>query len=262
MKARPTHPEMTLTLEDWHRRYRLQARWTESVREHILLRAETARARTVLEVGCGTGAVAAAIGREYPSVRVVGLDIDMARLLFARDHDRAVGYAGGDALRLPFRDGAFDLTFCHYLLLWISAPDAALREMVRVTRRGGWVAALAEPDYGARIDYPPPLDEFGRRQTESLRRRGADPDLGRRLSGLLAESGVRVKESGVLGAQGSPVEPNDDEVESERKILFEDLGDELTDSDRGRFIEADRAARESGRRVLFVPTFFAAGTRD
>lgn len=253
---------MTLTLEDWHRRYRLQARWTESVRSHIFSRAEIRRARMILEVGCGTGAVAAAVGREYPSVRVVGLDIDPARLVFARAHNRTPGYAGGDALRLPFRDGVFDLTFCHYLLLWISKPDAALREMARVTRRGGWVAALAEPDYGARIDYPPPLDEFGRRQTESLRRQGADPEFGRRLAGLLAESGVRVKDSGILGSQPGPGRPDGGEAESETRILFEDLGDEFSDSERRRFAEADRAARESGRRVLFVPTFFAAGTRN
>jgi SAM-dependent methyltransferase len=262
MPPRTNHPHMTLTLQAWDHRYRLQARWTDSIRSHILARAGIRRARAVLEVGCGTGAVSSSVGSGNPSAQVVGLDIDEARLHFARAQDRVCRYAGGDALRLPFRDETFDLSFCHYLLLWIPAPQDALREMARVTRRGGWVAALAEPDYGARIDYPPPLEAIGRRQTESLRRQGADPECGRKLAGLLAESGVRVKECGVLGAQGCAGEGNGEEADSERNMLLEDLGDELAETDRNAFIAADRAARRTGRRVLFLPTFFAAGTRE
>jgi SAM-dependent methyltransferase len=253
---------MPFTLEDWHSRYRLQALWTESVRAHILARAGIARARAVLEVGCGTGAVIADVGRGFPAAKVVGLDIDAERVRFARARDAACRYAGGDALRLPFPAEAFDLTFCHYLLLWVRDPRAALGEMVRVTRRGGWVAALAEPDYGARIDYPPPLDDFGRRQTEALRRQGADPEIGRRLAGLFAETGVRVAECGVLGAQGAAGEADGEEAQSERAVLVEDLAGELTEAGRQAFLEADRGERRAGRRVLYIPTFFAAGVRE
>jgi SAM-dependent methyltransferase len=253
---------MTFSLEDWHRRYRLQALWTEVLRAHIFSKAGIRKARTVLEVGCGTGAVSAPLGRAHPSAQVFGVDIDESRLRFAFTRDRSCRYAGGDALRLPFHDAMFDLTFCHYLLLWVAAPGAALREMARVTRRGGWVAALAEPDYGGRIDYPPPLDELGRRQTESLRRQGADPEYGRRLAGRLAESGVRVRECGVLGAQRLSDAADSQAAESEWEMLLEDLGDALPEADRRAFRTADRTAREAGRRVLFIPTFFAAGVRE
>jgi SAM-dependent methyltransferase len=253
---------MTLTLEDWHRRFRMQARWTESIRAHLFSRAGLDRGKIALEAGCGTGAVSAPAALTYPRVRFIGVDIDEPRLRFARGLDRKSRYAGGDARGLPFPDETFDLSFCHYLLLWIPDPLEALREMARVTRRGGWVAALAEPDYGGRIDYPPPLDSFGRRQAVSLRRQGADPEVGRSLAGMLASAGVQVRDSGVLGAQIRTGEDDAGEAESERRMLLEDLGDELTDAERRAFLAADHTARTEGRRVLFVPTFYAAGIRE
>jgi SAM-dependent methyltransferase len=252
---------LTLPLADWHRRYRQQAGWTESLRVHLMERIPLQPTGRILEVGCGTGAVSAPMARENPSAKIIGLDIDVPRLRFANSHDRAAEYVGGDALRLPFRNGEFDFTFCHYLLLWIPKPEHALREMVRVTRPGGWVAALAEPDYGGRIDYPPPLETLGRRQMESLRRQGADPAIGRRLAGLLSTAGITVLESGVLGAQINPGSPDTDETELEWRVLKEDIGGGISDAEWQTYFEADRAARKAGQRVLFVPTFYAAGTR-
>ena len=126
---------------------------------------------------CGAG--------ESRSARVIGLDIDIARLGFARSHDPASAYVAGNGVQLPFPPGAFDLVLCHYLLLWIPSPVDALREMARVAIPGGWVIALAEPDHSARIDYPSPLEELGAAQTAALTRQGADPALGRRLAELI-----------------------------------------------------------------------------
>lgn len=251
---------MTLTLDDWHERFLQQAGWTEPLRAHVFARAGIREARRILEVGCGTGAVCASIPRENPSARIVGLDLDLPRLHFARAHDPNCRYTGGNAFRLPFADGVFDLTFCHYLLLWICGPQAALREMVRVTRRGGWVAALAEPDYGGRIDHPEALAAAGRMQSESLRRQGADPGIGRSLAGLFSGSGVRLETCGVLGAELSPGGGGSREAGLELKILAEDLGKNISESEWETFRAADRAARDAGRRVLFIPTFYAAGT--
>jgi len=251
---------MTLTLDDWHKRFLQQAGWTAPLRAHLFARAGIRDARRILEVGCGTGAVSASAARDNPAVRVVGLDFDIPRLQFAHRLDPDCRYAGGNALRLPFADGIFDLTFCHYLLLWIRGPQHAMREMVRVTRRGGWVAALAEPDYGGRIDYPEELAAFGRMQSESLRRQGADPAIGRTVAGLLSNSGVRVETSGVLGAELSPGGEGSQEAGMELKILRDDLGENISEVEWEAVCEADRAARNTGRRVLFVPNFYAAGT--
>ncbi len=252
---------MTLTLDDWHQRFQQQAGWTESLRAHLFSRAGIRRARRILEVGCGTGAVTSSAARENPAVKIFGLDIDLPRLRFAHAHDPASEYVGGDALRLPFRDGEFDLTFCHYLLLWIREPEQALREMVRVTRHGGWVAAMAEPDHEARLDSPASLVEIGRRQTESLRRQGADTAIGRRLGTLFSAAGIFLLECGVMGSQINSAAQGAGEMEIEWKVLKEDLGKGLSDSEWKSILETDRAARESGQHVLFIPTFYAAGTR-
>jgi SAM-dependent methyltransferase len=251
---------MTLTLADWHARFLQQAGWTEPLRAHLFTRFSLRTPHRILEVGCGTGAVSAGVARLLPASQRLGVDIDFPRLGFARAHDPAGLYAGGNALHLPFPDKVFDLTFCHYLLLWIREPEEAVCEMIRVTRRGGWVAALAEPDYGGRIDHPAGLTEVGRLQAESLRAQGADPEFGRKLTGLLSGCGVRVETSGVLGAELSPGLGSPADAEMELRILREDLRGEISESQLAAIGSADRAARESAQRVLFVPTFYAAGT--
>jgi ubiquinone/menaquinone biosynthesis C-methylase UbiE len=252
---------MTLLLDEWHLRFRQQARWTEALRAHFI-HPTGLRPRRILEVGCGTGAVTSALAWEAPEAKIAGVDIDLPRLQFARAHDSQSDYFAADGMRLPFASRSFDLVCCHYLLLWIPTPEAVLQEMARVARDGGWVIAFAEPDYTARIDYPPPLEEIGRAQTKALRRQGADPAIGRRLAGLLAGAGLSVKETGVLGAEINPAESDAEETELEWKVMRDDLGAEVSDAEWERFRTIDRAARKRRERVLFVPTFYAAGTRD
>lgn len=79
-----------------------------------------------------------------------GLDLESDRLIEAHRHVPAAALTCGDALVLPYPSGIFDITFCHFLLLWVRDPLLALLEMKRVTRSGGAVLALAEPDYELR----------------------------------------------------------------------------------------------------------------
>jgi SAM-dependent methyltransferase len=71
---------------------------------------------------------------------------------------RAQCNSQADRHTLPFQP-VFDVTFCHFLLLWVSNPEKVVAEMGRVTRPGGSVR-LAEPDYGGRIDYPESLSLY------------------------------------------------------------------------------------------------------
>jgi hypothetical protein len=131
--------------------------------------------------------------------------------------------------------------------------------MRRVTRPGGAVMALAEPDYGGRIDYPDKLALLGEWQIESLKRQGADPLMGRKLTGLFHKTGLESVETGVLGGQWSE-SPDWAAWESEWAVLESDLKKTFQDFESWKVIkDLDKSAYEKGERVLFVPTFYALG---
>ena len=155
-------------------------------------------------------------------------------------------------------EASFDIALCHFLLLWVADPRQVIAEMRRVVRPGGYVLALAEPDYGGRIDYPPEFAALGRLQAEALRRQGADPDLGRKLSALFHEAGLKLVETGVLGGQWSGM-PNPQDNELEWQVLEADLGDSIDKTQFNRLRALDAAAWQRGARLLFVPTFYAWG---
>jgi SAM-dependent methyltransferase len=248
---------MRLAPQEWHARFSLQARWTQALRSYLLPRAGLESARRVLDVGCGTGALQGEL-RQRLSTLVHGVDIDPGMLTEARRNSPGSIFTLGDAHNLPYEDGSFDLTLCHFLLLWVANPSEVLSEMRRVTRPGGALLALAEPDYGGRIDYPSELAELGRLQADSLRRQGAEPELGRRLASLFTSLRLENIESGVLGAQwSSPLSPA--ELESEWAVIRYDLGASLSMSELEHLRQVDAEAWRSGRRVLYVPTFYAWG---
>jgi ubiquinone/menaquinone biosynthesis C-methylase UbiE len=247
-----------LTSGEWHDRFVRQARWTRDLRRHLLERAGSPGARQVLEVGCGTGAVLTELAAVYPHTH--GLDIDLAHLERASVHAPQAPLTLGDAHRLPYASSNFDLTICHFLLLWVSDPLVVVSEMARVTRAGGSVLALAEPDYGGRIDYPYELVALGQLQIQSLRRQGADPLIGRRLRGIFHRAGLENVEAGLLGGQWrGPSERL--EWLSEWQVLESDLKEMLSPSELSDFREKDASAWSAGERILFVPTFYAWGRK-
>lgn len=243
----------------WHPRYLRQAAWTEAIRQRAWLTAGAGAAHRVLEVGSGTGVILADLARSTPAARV-GLDIDLPGLRFHRNHDPAARLCAGNGSSLPFRADTFDIGLCHYLLLWVNDSPAVVGEMARVIHPGGWLLCLAEPDYGGRIDYPESLSAIGEQQRESLRRQGADPEMGRRLRSLLADAGLEALRVGILGAEWIGTQAAD-EVGAEWSVLRNDLRGQVAEAILDRAEHDDRAAWESGRRVLYVPTFYAFGRK-
>lgn len=241
----------------WHQRFSQQARWTARLRAYVFERLGLRDARRVLEVGCGTGAVLTDLAG-LTGARRFGIDLDLPRLQLARGADPRARLAAADGLRLPFPGGAFDATLCHFYLLWVQDAPRAVAEMARVTRAGGWVVALAEPDYGGRIDYPPALEELGRQQTAALARQGADPLVGRRLGKLLTGAGLQNVQSGVLGGEWN-APPDSDAWASEWAMLEDDLRGQMSAEELRALREIDAAAWQHGERILFVPTFYAFG---
>ncbi len=245
------------TLARLHSRYLVQATWTASIREQLFDSLQIQEKHRILEVGSGTGVVSAEISQRF-SLESVGVDIDRSAVTFAQNNDPTSLYLAGDGNNLPFQTAAFDVAVCHFLLLWVENPEKILDEMVRVTKPAGWILALAEPDYGGRIDFPRELETIGQRQIQALRDQGANPYLGRTLRALFHSAQLTEIRTGLLGGewQGSI---DEDQLDSEWETLAQDLSGLLPADEIERFRRIDHEAWEMGTRVLFVPTFYAAG---
>jgi SAM-dependent methyltransferase len=246
---------------DWHQRYLRQASWTRELRGYLLQQAGIRRARRVLEVGCGTGAILQELAPggdpgygDQPAVH--GLDISSQALTHCRAHAPHAQLTRADAHGLPYSSRAFEITFCHFLLLWVKDAPGVLREMSRVTRRGGYVIACAEPAYDARTDLPAGLARLGELQQRSLIMQGADPTIGGRLALVFRRAGLRIVESASL-SQWQPAAVDDETFASEWEVLREDLKGSASDVELDGWMEVDNRARRLGRRLLHVPTFFA-----
>lgn len=245
----------------WHSRFIQQAQWTRSLRLHLYNRTKFSQTARVLEVGCGTGAILTELLMQTHG-NIFGLDLSSGHLAIAAKELPGIPLTQGDALALPYPPAAFDITLCHFLLLWVADPHHVIKEMARVTKPGGYVIALAEPDYGGRIDYPADLSILGDWQQASLRRQGANPHLGREMRAAFQQTGLSDVETGVLGGQWSGV-PSLDEIGLEWRVLENDLQDQNIDPEViSHLHELDRSAWESSERVLFVPTFYAWGIRQ
>jgi SAM-dependent methyltransferase len=252
------------SLGDLNSRYEQQSTWTRGTREHLFGLARLGPASRVLDIGCGTGAVAQEILSTSDGIRLTGVDIDLGSLRFARRRSALLPLAAGDAHALPFGDGSFDAVFFHFVLLWLREPARALAEAARVTRPGGYVIAIAEPDHEGRIDAPEALEALGRLQTESLRRQGADVRFGRKLPALLAAAGLVDVRFGVIGGEWRR-EQMAELIESEWSMLRSDFGalspgaPVPSPAELARLERQDREAWAAGTRVLFVPTMWGMG---
>ena len=85
---------------NWHARYIQQSAWTRDLRAYLFEKAGLTRARRVLEVGCGTGAILSML---KTSAALHGLDLDPAALTQCRIHAPAASLTRGDALHLAGR---------------------------------------------------------------------------------------------------------------------------------------------------------------
>ena len=149
--------------------------------------AVSARGDHLLDVGCGPGTITADLAERVAPGRVIGLDqadavLTQARAVATERRLTTVEFTTGDVHALEFPDGCFDVVHAHQVLQHVSDPVAALREMRRVCRSGGVVAAR-DSDYASFIWYPrsPVLDEWLGLYRTLARMNGGEPDAARHL---------------------------------------------------------------------------------
>ncbi len=103
--------------------------------------AGVAPGHTVLDVGCGTGALTVAVAEmARPDGTVVGLDPNPEMLAVARRQPGNITWVEGRAEALPFEDASFDAVVSQFAMMFFEDRPLALREMMRVLKPGGRMA--------------------------------------------------------------------------------------------------------------------------
>lgn len=225
-----------------------QAAWLAPVRARLFRRAHIAQRRRTLDLACGPGAVTGELVRRCGGM-VVAFDSSRKALSAGEGPFAGACRASGDAVRLPFADDSFEMVFCQLALMWLDAAPV-VRQVRRVLAPGGVLVAI-EPDFGGLIEHPA---EIATRDIwlAALERSGADPCIGRKLPGLLAEVGLKVH----VELLDRLVPPAAERFEFLRGLPLADTQRKALDR-----IQAADAAQGDSFRVAHLPMFLVTAEK-
>ena len=132
-------------LEDYSHLSATGQRLVARLRAETLARVEREHPASVLEVGCGQGWLLASVAEALPEARLDGLDIREDALALARTLVPSATFIVGDAARLPYEDGSFDMVVCSEVLEHVAEPSVVLAEIRRVGRGRAVLSVPHEP---------------------------------------------------------------------------------------------------------------------
>lgn len=170
-------------------------RWSRRVAPPFLAWLGIAPGRRWLDVGCGTGALSAAILDACSPLSVTGVEPSEGFLAKAKEQlEGRVDLRQETAGEIRAPDDAFDATVCGLVLNFVPDAPLALREMARVTAPGGTIAAYVW-DYAGKMelmrhfwDAAVELDPGAAKLDEGVRFPICRPEP---LAGLFAGAGLR-----------------------------------------------------------------------
>ena len=147
--------------------------------------------RSLVDIGCGPGTITAEFAERLAPGRVIGVDAAPDAIAAASELETTAEFMLGDAYALPFDDASVDIAHTHQTLQHVQDPVAMLREMARVVRPGGVVAAR-EVDYSATTWFPllPELDQWLDLYRRVHSGNGGEPDAGRHMTSWAHDAGL------------------------------------------------------------------------
>jgi SAM-dependent methyltransferase len=150
----------------------------------------------ILDAGCGTAEITERLARMFPAASLLGVDIIDEHLDLARSRMAPMGsrvrFENRSIFDLGLADRMFDLVVCRHVLQAVPHAERVIAELVRVTRRGGWVHLIAE-DY-LMIHFEPgqldPDDFWSQGPRRFGDATGTDLRIGRRAFRILRKLGL------------------------------------------------------------------------
>ncbi len=115
----------------------------DRARQELIAAAKIESDHHILDIGCGTGSFVVLLKRQYPQVRVVGLDPDPKALRRAKGKIRRAGVSvqldEGFSDELPYETAVFDRVFSSFMFHHLEGPERekTMREALRVLKPGG-----------------------------------------------------------------------------------------------------------------------------
>jgi SAM-dependent methyltransferase len=135
---------------------RFMGAWSQPLAPQLADLAGLRPGQRVLDVGCGPGSLTTELVARLGASSVSAVDPSGSFVMAARVRHPGVDVRMAHAEALPFPDGAFDASLAQLVVHFMDDPVGGLREMARVTRPGGIVAACVW-DYASGRD---PLGPF------------------------------------------------------------------------------------------------------
>ena len=129
---------------------RFMGRYSTQLAPGLADLAHVQRGQRALDVGCGPGALTGELVARLGAEAVAAVDPSEPFVVAARERHPGVDVRLAAAEELPFSDGEFDVALAQLVVHFMADPIVALREMARVTRTGGVVAACVWDHAGRR----------------------------------------------------------------------------------------------------------------
>jgi len=131
------------SIEDWAKKHRLNVYVAvhehKEIKEDIVSEIKRKRPSSVLDLGCGYGFLISRLNEVCLDVRVTGTDISRFQIKNAKSREVQGSLVVCCAEYMPFKDGLFDFVVCSEVIEHVVSPKAALSEMERMLRTGGYL---------------------------------------------------------------------------------------------------------------------------
>ena len=132
----------------------MMGRWSRRMSPLLIDFAQIGAAKTVLDVGCGTGSLLFELAKNPTLRRIAGIDaadVYVAAIIEKAAGDSRIDISHGDGAALPYADATFDAALSQLVLQFVPDPVKVLAEMRRVTKSGGTVTASVWNSYGGMV---------------------------------------------------------------------------------------------------------------